>query len=303
MIERVGGGNDLFALMQAKTAKPDLTSGTPKTARQAEVFKALEEKQQQAADLIRSLNLAADDMKRQRKAAAQEKVERLKRELELLLKFGGDPKAVARQAAAIARELASAAKEYGSASGGSSASALGNTANAAPSAGEAPAQGESAASSTASPTAEAVKAEEGVAPQDSADAKAAPPVQDGAADKAPTQTDTAATDKAGTEKVLTPQEARAALVEKLNAAASENQRKASEAEADTKFKNLVRNLLSQAKALVEQQRLRAAAHDDKEFKQLSKDVEEAGKDIEQAFSSGGMDPGLITAQVPVNISV
>lgn len=264
MIGNVGGGNDLLAFLQARTANTRAATGKPQTAKEDEAIKALQENQQRTADLLRSLTQAADDMKRQRKAAAQEKVERLKKELELLRRFGGDPKAVARQAAAIARELASAAKDYAAAGAGI---ASGNDAIA------------------------AAPATQGEVP---AEAKAGPSGQD-----------QPHTDPAGTAKVLTSQEVRAALEETFNAAASENQRKASEAEADTKFKNLVRTLLSQAKAMIEQQRLRTAAgsRDDKDIKKLAGDVAEAGKDIEQAFSSGGMLPGLITAEAPVSISV
>jgi hypothetical protein len=64
---------------------------------------------------LESMKQATKAARGQRKGQAAQKVERLKRELDSLRQFaaGGNPKAVARQAARIARELAAAVKESG----------------------------------------------------------------------------------------------------------------------------------------------------------------------------------------------
>lgn len=50
-----------------------------------------------------------------KKAAAAEKIKRIKAEIQMLKTMGGDPKLIARQIARLARELASAVREYASA--------------------------------------------------------------------------------------------------------------------------------------------------------------------------------------------
>lgn len=312
MIERVGGGNDLLALLQARTANKRSATGTAQTAKEAEAAAALEQKRQRTDDLLRSLDRMVDSVKRERKAAAVEKVERLKKELEMLRRFGGDPKAVARQAARIARELGAAAREYSSAGGGADVSAPSSgVSGSAPAAqtGEqagdtgaqdaegaaenATAMAESGAGAVEANAANGAKAAASEAERVAADVQA----KAGGAEQN--------TEKAkDTSKPLSPEEERAAFVEKLNAKLGESQRKFGESEADKKFESDVRRLFAEAKALVEQQRRRAAVENrsDAELEQFSNDVAQAGEAIEQAFSVT-MEPGLFVAPAPVNITV
>ncbi|MBC7950530.1 MAG: hypothetical protein H7Z12_01745 [Rhodospirillaceae bacterium] len=272
MIGRVVGGNDILALLQARTAKKRPASGTPQTAKEAEAAKALEEKRQRTDEVLRSLTQMTDSMKNERKAAAAQKVERLKKELENLRKFsGGDPKAIARQAARIARELGVAAKEYSSAGG---SAPVGVPSSGVPSAGAQDAGAEGAAASDAERVAGGAEAKAGGAEPEAK------------------------------EKPLSPEEERTAFVDKLNAKLSETTGKSGEAEADKTFENEVRRLFAEAKAILEVQRRRAADQNrsDTEFEQFAKDVEQAGKAIDQALP-GGVEPGLIMAQAPVNITV
>jgi len=79
---------------------------------------ALRQEQRQAQELLQRLKSSKKDINEQRKAAAREKVERLKAQIQVLLMMSsGDPEAVARQAAHLARELSAAAKQYASAGG------------------------------------------------------------------------------------------------------------------------------------------------------------------------------------------
>lgn len=65
------------------------------------------------------LSAAEIDQNAERKAAAMEKIQRIKEQLKALRMLGsGDPKAMARQAARLSRELAAAVKEYAAANGG-----------------------------------------------------------------------------------------------------------------------------------------------------------------------------------------
>lgn len=71
-----------------------------------------------ARDALQSLkSRPADGSREGRKAAAQQKLLRLKAQLRQLMVMGGDPKSIARQAAKLAREIGEAAKAYAAAGG------------------------------------------------------------------------------------------------------------------------------------------------------------------------------------------
>lgn len=83
---------------------------------------ALKKQQGEAQNLIKQLGSSQSDASEQRKAAAAEKVQRIKEKLKALrLLATVNPKAAARQAAQLSRELAQATKEYANASGGGAA--------------------------------------------------------------------------------------------------------------------------------------------------------------------------------------
>lgn len=76
----------------------------------------------EASRAIAQLNTHSQDMAQSKKAAAAQKLERIKEQIKMLMRMGGigDPKANARQIAQLAKELAAAAQEYASAGGGGS---------------------------------------------------------------------------------------------------------------------------------------------------------------------------------------
>lgn len=77
--------------------------------------KSLAEDQKAAADLLAVLDQAKKSMASDLKGEALEKLNRARKKLELLRMFGGDPKAVAREAKRIAEEIRAAAREYAAA--------------------------------------------------------------------------------------------------------------------------------------------------------------------------------------------
>lgn len=102
---------------------------------------------------------------------AKAKLNALKERLKLLMMMGGDPKTVAREAAAIAKEIGQAAKSYADASGGSDGGAAAEASSEAASAQQA------AAGAAAQADAAPAQATGGQAPQPAASAD--PPKGDG----------------------------------------------------------------------------------------------------------------------------
>ena len=80
---------------------------------------ALRKEQALVKQILQQIESSRTDVDRQRKAAARERVERLKAEIAFLrLLVNINPAAAARQAARLARELSSAAGEYANAASG-----------------------------------------------------------------------------------------------------------------------------------------------------------------------------------------
>jgi hypothetical protein len=77
----------------------------------------LEKRLNDNKQVIAQLRSSRANEAQSRKAAAAEKVKRIKAEMQMLKTMGGDPKIVAKQIARLARELAAAAREYASAIG------------------------------------------------------------------------------------------------------------------------------------------------------------------------------------------
>lgn len=75
---------------------------------------------------VEQLSSTAQDIAKMRKAAAAERLERVKEQIRLLIKMGGigDPKAMAQQIAQLAKELTAVVKEYIAAGGTETAQAL-----------------------------------------------------------------------------------------------------------------------------------------------------------------------------------
>ncbi len=83
--------------------------------------KAFYAEQDKLSQILNQLKSSKTTLSQQNKAAAQQKIARLKAEIQALHMMGGlNPKATAREAARLAKELADAVKEYAAASGDSS---------------------------------------------------------------------------------------------------------------------------------------------------------------------------------------
>jgi len=85
---------------------------------------ALKKKLDDAEQAIDKLRSGKSNAKESRKAAAAQKIARIKEEILLLMRMGGDPKMIAKKVAQLSKELATAAHDY-AASGG--VSSLDNT--------------------------------------------------------------------------------------------------------------------------------------------------------------------------------
>jgi hypothetical protein len=80
-----------------------------------DVIKSLTEQAKKDQQTIDSANALKGNFAQQKKGNASQKLEALRQQLKALKQFGGDPKVIARIAAEIAHEIAAAAQEYGDA--------------------------------------------------------------------------------------------------------------------------------------------------------------------------------------------
>lgn len=215
---------------------------------------------EQALEGLRQLKQANAQRSGERKAAAKQKVERLKKEMEMLRMFGsaGDPKGLAKQAARIARELKQAVGEYMGTGGGKPVDVQAGAASTlqepgAPVSGSEGAEAQ-AASSEAPPAAAAPAAPPAAPAPDSAEAR---------------------------------EKEREALAGAYLEQAGEQSRDADRKKADMEFAGTARNLQRQIEAFIAQQRHRAEeeGREDSEFDSFSKDVQAAGAAISRLVDS------------------
>ncbi len=76
----------------------------------------------EANEVITQLRSSKSNMAKSAKAAAEEKVRRIKEEMKILRMMGGDTKMIAKQIAQLSKELAVAAREYASGAAGAKSS-------------------------------------------------------------------------------------------------------------------------------------------------------------------------------------
>lgn len=236
------GGQELLALLMKTTART--LGGGANAADDDEQAKAREARDAKARDALDAIKRAKVNLRGQRKAAAAQKVERLKKELQALRMFsaGGDPKAIARQVARIARELAGAVREY---RGLARTSMGGESASAAPSAtGDTQAAASTAAGNTATAQAQAQVAQVQV------------------------QAGQGETPKAGQ-----------AIIDALAAPLAQSRKEQAETAGNKEFEREVRLLHQHLKAVLEEQRRRAAAEHraDGEFESFDRTLSWAGR--------------------------
>lgn len=111
----------------ATSAPSDAVSTkSPAETALAEIVK----KNQEAAGALSRLSQSARSDKEAAADAAKKKLEALRERLKTLMMMGGDPKAVAKEAAQIAKEIGQAAKDYAKAGGGAAAAGAGAAASA-----------------------------------------------------------------------------------------------------------------------------------------------------------------------------
>lgn len=256
MLGKISGAAAIWAGYRAKTAQT-LSNGTKSTdaTQSADDQSPAAQALQRSKEALNTLKQANASQKQQRKGAAKAKVDRLKKELENLRLWGGDPKAVARRAAQISRELASAAKEYAS-SGGRAGLGLADAGGAGDAQGATGAQDAEQAAGEAEASSDAAMAE-------------------------------AQAGQAGTPEPVTAHDA---LVEQYRQDAAEAQKKGAEGEEDSKFAAEVRRLHAQAKAVIAEQKRRAEREGtgEDEVDRLVKQIDADAADIQQAFSDGAM---------------
>jgi hypothetical protein len=81
---------------------------------------ALKKKWDDAEQAIAQLRSDKSNAAQSRKAAAAQKIKRIKEEIQILMRMGGDPKLIAQKIARLSKELAAAAHDYASSDGVSS---------------------------------------------------------------------------------------------------------------------------------------------------------------------------------------
>jgi hypothetical protein len=105
------------SFFKAATTKP-LSPLQALAERDPERAQKIEETQNQLRQTLASLKSSKTDVAEQRKASAQQKIQRIKEQIKTLRMMSSmDPKIIARQLAQLSKELASAIKDYASAGG------------------------------------------------------------------------------------------------------------------------------------------------------------------------------------------
>ncbi|HBC07328.1 MAG TPA: hypothetical protein DC046_07060 [Rhodospirillaceae bacterium] len=137
MINRIPGQSSVLLLLKAgndpsRTGSKQKSSapGDPLLAAlekaDPEKARALRKQLDESKSILERIKSAKVDVNEQRKAAAQEKIQRIKEELKALRMLASvNPEAAARRAAQLSRQLSAAVKEYASASGGAGAVGIG----------------------------------------------------------------------------------------------------------------------------------------------------------------------------------
>ncbi len=82
-----------------------------------EIAKRLEQTREQAAQASKTLDTSKTEATEQRRTAAKEKLDLIRKALRMIKMIGGDPKSMAIEGARLARQLAAAIKEYAAAGG------------------------------------------------------------------------------------------------------------------------------------------------------------------------------------------
>jgi|GEM_PF-1425976 len=326
-ISPVGAQNAAQILLQTpRTATPGGTAASssrrsetadPKTSllefldqQDEEQAKTLRDKQAEAQQAIGQLETGQSDPNKARKAAAAEKIARLKAELQSLrMLAASNPEAAARRAAALARELAAAVRQYASASGGGGAAASmavgtgGGMMTATATASTTASSGPEASAANVAPTADGAASTPGLPPAPpvpTVASPAAPPSdtgpQDPAAASATTVTDGTQEGASGTSQdpEQTPEERAAALRATVDAQLAHIKRQGASRQQDETFAREAREILAALKSIIATAK-RAMERDDDPENQDVKAAEKAVRDAATALdglASGGLPLGM-----------
>lgn len=305
IIQRFTPQNTALSLLQSagpSSVQPPKTAAQKKISQEDTILasldktdpdkaKAFRAEQEQLRQTIEQLQASKSKASSDRKEAARQKIQQIKAQIQALrLMAATDPKAAARQAAHLARELASAAKEYANAGGGSDAAASTSTASATSAAATSTT---TAVSSAAPPAAVAAPSATGQPPA-TPDASANTPAGTKGPDSKQTEAQTAASAADQAKKD------REALLNTINEKIAEMNKKAGEADADSKFAAEVRHLMNQLKIV-----LKAAKEklEDEGKSGSNPDItaaEKAFRDIEKSLGeiSSGASSAAVTATLP-----
>jgi len=270
--------NSLNALMRQRTGVSALSGNTESNAaatKAAELSKQMNaylKSLESAKQAVAKMNTLAQDAAQMKKAAAAERVQRIKQQIKTLMMMGGvgDPKANARQIALLARELASAARDYASAGGSDTQQ---NVAT------------ETAAVSTDSRAASS-DAESNEASEESDEVA----VSTSGATASVEKEDETSDEKASNNSVLTEgsrqylDNLKTQTKEELKNKLAELNQKSSVSEADKEFAREVRELAAKLKAMAKLQEVRLKLAGDSSAKDEIAKIHEALREIEKTVT-------------------
>ena len=250
--------------LKAAAKKPSVTLESLAGARDPEKVKKEKEIQNTMQSVLSAMKSSKSDLSDQRKAAAMEKIARIKQSIQAL-KMSGivDPKMVGRIAARLAKELAAAVKEYAAAGG--SAASIG------------------ASASTQATQAKSAPAADTVALAENVDAPA----------PAETTQTVAATPAIKEETPTTKPEKGVAAYQKSDSASPAAQKSNS---SDDAFKSAVRDAIDELRKLLKQNKGLVSNKNDKD---KFEEAEKALRKAEQTLAAIGS--GFTVPAISVNI--
>lgn len=284
--------------MNSRTGKTtSLLSQLQKT--DPEKAEEIAKKLTEARNASEQLNASEVDQNAERRAAALEKIQRIKEQLKALRMLrASDPKATARQAARLSRELASAVKEYAAANGGKAPGGI-SVAGPAASGASQQVQAENASPTGATTT--------NVTNSEAAAQPAAPPAP--VAEAVPeTTAETENTGEAVTAEVEpeSPEEIREEEQERreeeqFSPAPSGNPGRTANnfslSDPHAAFKDLVRSVEDEIKKILELAKFHLRQQEDRGLRRDIEDTEKSLGEIEQALSALP-GPGITLSAAP-----
>ena len=252
----------------------------------ADAFKQKLEEWNRTADMLKT---AKKDFSEQRKAAAREKIEQIKKELQMLQMLAvTNPKAAARRLAQLSRELSAAVKSYAAASAGSGVD-ISST----------PSLTDATATTTTSGGGSAATVSE--LEQGGDQVTTSPPQQTEA--EAAVATDDAAQENLSDEPTEDLGEGAPNVKEAVMATFNEMEKKSSERREDAKFAADVREIKNMIKGILAT--IKRAMEDGKEKDDLIGQVEDDLANIDSSLSeltsSVQVDAGVVVPSLNISI--